>query len=311
MPTFSFSSLPLSDSSLEPHQIAALLREWQHCNYEFVFAPHRYCTDLQKVVHDIYMASHFFPFEDEANDPELVKIMQRDYDFPKDPTPLIQQAFKNSRGVLAYNRSAIKAVGSFGITIENEMQLCKKYVQGRIISNQRAHNFSYFSNISDEFFEVPDPLVVPTMLVHPWYSLLLPWATNNEHKSIQQFIEPHPSVPNALLCTITTYNIPCLLDKGGKNHRQRETWQLLQERFAHCSILQLPYAVEIEGDVAMTRDELPQLRLNTASAPQVTIKLTLPLVTPAHVQTMNLTLMDFDADGNENLELSAYYGLDL
>lgn len=309
MATFTFSSLPLRETLLEPHQTSTLLREWQHCNYEFVFAPHRYCTDLQKVVHDIYIASHYMPFGGFENDPELSELVKKQFSLPGDITSVMEQAFQNARGVLSYNRAAIKAVSAFGISVDKEMNLCKAYVQGRIVSNYQTKLLSYSSNISEDFFDVPEPLVIPTMLIQPWYSLLLPWTNDKTSKSIEQFIEPHPTLPNAVLCTIETFNIPCLIDKGGKNHRERDTWQLLQERFQHCSTLRLPYSVTIKGDVAMTRKEFSQLPfLLDSTPPQVSIKLTLPLVTPDRAKEMNLSFMDMDALDKETKEICEYFG---
>jgi hypothetical protein len=309
MPTFTFSSLPLSETPLEPHQATALLREWQHCNYEFVFAPHRYCTDLQKVVQDIYTTSHYIPFGDSKIDMELSELARKFLDLPDNPSPVIEQAFHNARGVLNYNRAAIKAVSAFGITIDKEIDLCKAYVHGRIVSNQQSKVFSHYSNISEDFFNVREPLVIPTMLIHPWYSLLLPFAKDENYKSIEQFVEPHPTVPNAILCTMEAYNIPCLIDKGWKSHRQRETWQLLQERFRHCSALRLPYSVEIQGDVAMTRDEFYELAYHhDNSLPQVSIKLTLPLISSDYAKEIELTYADIDALDKETDEICAYFG---
>lgn len=309
MAVLRFSSLPSSVASLEPHQIAALLREWQHCNYEFVFAPHRYCTDLQKIVHDIYVASNYFPIGDFENDPELSELVRTHFNLPEDPSSVIEQAFNNARGVLSYNRAAVGAVGAFGITIDKEIDLCKAYVHGRIVSNYQTKKLIHYSNISEDFFDVREPLVIPTMLIHPWYSLLLPWAKNESDMYIEQFIEPHPTLSGAVLCTIETYNIPCLVDKGGESHRQRDTWQILQERFRHCDSLGLFYSVEMHGDISMNRDDFYKLPFHhDGTQPRVSIKLTLPLISADYAKTLNLVYDDIDAYAHESNEICSYFG---
>jgi hypothetical protein len=310
MPTLTLSSNPLQTYEPEKQNISPLLREWQHCNYEFVFAPHRYCTDLQKVESDIKASSLYFPFENTENERAFAIEAKKQLKLPDDITPVLRQAHSNAFHLLNYTRSAIKALSAFGITLDQEVSLGKWYVNSRIVSRRLSSRFSFDSLLSEHFFDIKEPLVIPTMLIQPWYSLLLRQTMRPESMRIEQFLEPHPTDTNALQCTITTDNIPLLLSRGGTQTKQRETWQILQDRVHQCSVLGLPYTARIEGDFAVEMDTSRKSSFDLNECPEVIIHLTLPLITPSYSKQLLLSYQDFDTNFQEAEMVFNYFDLE-
>jgi hypothetical protein len=315
-PSETFASLSATADAggeLSPSQIAYIRREWQHCNYEFVFAPHRFLQAMSNVADDIKIATFYAPYSDDDEDLAMKQSARSRFGEDSTLKQKLDMALTNAQQTAYYHKSAISAVLSFGISLEREKRLCERYVNSRMVARKRSDLFHHFISYSEDLFSTAQgkkPFILPTLLIQPWYSFLLRGAISSDEMVVEQFIEAHPSIPHALQCTIRAENIPFIFLAANTDPKQRESWQILQDRVKHCSLLNLPYDAVVEGDIVQNSGELSTLQERSpSSSAQVCITLTLPLLTPSHVHLLNLSIEDLDVEFDEAVEVIQYLGM--
>ena len=292
-----------------PPEIAAIFREWQHCNYEFAFAPHRFGQSLDKILMDMQKITHYLPA---SADDELEKynafartIHGEEYT----AAMVLDKAMTSAMQTSKYYKMALNSIHAVGITLDTELEFCQRYVSSRILERGQFERLHHFTSIAEDLYSPDKPQLLPTFLIQPWYSLLLRGATNSNEMVIEHHFEQHPTLSDAILCTLNTDNIPLQFPSDPPNPRQRSTWQVLEDREQQCSLLGLKYSAKAEGDILLAHNEnLPPAEGKRARA--VSIVLTLPLLTPEQCRRFRLVVSDIaPSRGNDSELLGKIYGM--